>query len=42
VHEAVELAGDPVARQRIYTRAERILNEEETAIITLFHYYQGQ
>lgn len=42
VQEAAELAGDPQARQQLYTRAERILTEEETAIIPLFHFYQGQ
>ncbi len=42
VQEAARLAGDPVARQEIYVRAEQILNEEEAAIIPLFHYYQGR
>jgi oligopeptide transport system substrate-binding protein len=39
VLEAAELIGDPAVRQRIYIRAERILTEEEAAIIPLFHYY---
>jgi oligopeptide transport system substrate-binding protein len=41
VQEAVELAGDPRARQKLYIRAEQILNEEETAVIPLFHFYQA-
>ncbi len=41
VQEAAELAGDPRARQELYIRAERILNEEETAVIPLFHFYQA-
>ena len=42
VQEAAELAGDPAARQHIYIRAEQILNEEEAAIIPLFHFYDEQ
>ena len=41
VQEAAELAGDPHARQKLYIWAEQILNDEETAVIPLFHYYQA-
>ncbi len=42
VQEAAVIVEDPVARQHLYIRAEQILNEEEAAIIPLFHYYQGR
>ncbi len=39
VGQAADLAGDPVARQRLYIQAEQILVEQEAAIIPLYHYH---
>jgi oligopeptide transport system substrate-binding protein len=42
VQEAARMAGDPTARQQLYIKAEQFLNEEEGAIIPLFHFYHVQ
>lgn len=39
VIQARQGAGDPAARQDLYIRAERILCEEEAAVIPLYHYF---
>lgn len=42
VRQAANLADDPAARQRAYIEAERILTEQEAAIIPLYHFTQAQ
>jgi oligopeptide transport system substrate-binding protein len=39
IDEAEALADDPAARQALYIEAERILCEQESVIIPLYHYY---
>jgi len=42
VEQAAAAAGDPAARQALYIQAERVLCEQEAAIIPLFHYHTAQ
>ena len=39
VVEAATIADDPLTRQGMYVQAEKILCEEEAALIPLYHYY---
>ena len=39
VEQAEAKAANPALRQQLYIRAERILSEQEAAIIPLYHYH---
>lgn len=42
VEQAAAAANDPATRQALYIQAERILCEQETAVIPIYHYFVTQ